>query len=116
MRLRELGEAISVRAVQGTVEFAAAETILRSVDDLPSPLPSGERWLILDLHRTSRVVTLGAQLLRGLVSRLRGQGVHVVVVDPFERRLIAGVDHEFTTFENAQRWCEDRLLEAAQRG
>lgn len=114
LRLRELGAAISVRAVQGTVEFAAAETILRSVDDLPSPLPSGERWLILDLHRTSRVLTLGAQLLRALVARLRAQGVHVVVVDPFERRLLAGVDHEFTTFENAQRWCEDRLLEAAR--
>jgi len=103
-----------VRAVQGTVEFAAAETILRSVDELPSPLPSGERWLILDLHRTSRVVTLGAQLLRALVARLRAQGVHVVVVDPFERGLLPGVDQELTTFEGAQRWCEDRLLEAAR--
>ncbi len=59
-------------------------------------------------------MTLGAQLLRGLVARLQGQGVHVVVVDPFERGLLPGVDHEFTTFEDAQRWCEDRLLEAAR--
>ncbi|MEK8225301.1 hypothetical protein NKG05_02950 [Oerskovia sp. M15] len=46
--------------------------------------------------------------------RLQAQGVHVVVVDPFERHLLPGVDRELTTFEDAQRWCEDRLLVAAR--
>ncbi len=112
-RLRDLGSAISVRAVQGSVEFAAAESILRSVDELPSPLPDGECWLILDLSRASRVISLGAQLLGGLVERLQSQRVHVVVVDPFERGLVTGVEHRTTTFEDAQRWCEDQLLATA---
>lgn len=103
------GGAVSVRVLQGEVNFAAAEAILCSLDTLPNPLAGGRRWLVLDICQVTRIGNAGAEMIAKLFARLREQLVEIVIVERSTTSLFPGSDYQCRTLDEALLWCGNRL-------
>lgn len=81
------GADVAVLAMQGYLEFAAAEQALLAVQNRRAQptLPSA---LIVDLTHVTRCHPIAAALLDRIVDEISGWGVSVVTVDPSGRRLL----------------------------
>ena len=107
--------AIEVRGIGGDLEFAEAEILVRSVADAPisdahAPASVTADWLVLDLHRVTRVHPAALKIIVGLLGEILDRGVTIAVTDP-GRRLEGGLAVErFASLDEALEWCEDSLL------
>jgi glutaminase len=93
----------AVLAVQGYLEFAAAEQALlalkahtESQEDPPS--------LVIDLGHVTRCHPVAAALLDSVIERIASRDVTVVTVDRLGRRLLRA-SAEFPTRSEALAWC-----------
>ncbi len=110
--LKQHGHRIAIIAVQGDLEFAAAETLLFSIDHaLLRRSPDRPRWLVLDLLKVTRVQPFAASMLDACLADLLGRGIVVAVVVQSGRHVIATATAEFCEEDEAIGWCEDALLE-----
>lgn len=80
---------VIVRAVQGDISFADAETILHEL--APVFADAAGRTVVLDLTRAGRVHSAARALLSALAADLTAAGATVTAVDPLLRGLLPGV-------------------------
>ncbi|QSQ26682.1 glutaminase A [Pyxidicoccus parkwayensis] len=104
--LHQHGGAIHLRALQGDIEFAAAESVLQSL----GALPGKARWLVLELEGVTRLHPIAARMLDAAVAELGGRGIAVVTGDVHRRGLLPHASVEHASVEEAQEECEDALL------
>jgi glutaminase len=74
---QEGGDDVVVYALQGSLQFAGAERVLRDLtsDQLPSEV-------VLDLSRVHTVNVVARRMLLEAIRRLTAAGHHVTLVDP----------------------------------
>lgn len=98
---------VAVLAVQGYLEFAAAEQALLSLrsraDDTESP-----DALVIDLDHVTRCHPVAATLLDTMIGEIEDGGVTVVTVDRRGRRLLVS-SSEFTSRADAVAHCRSRV-------
>jgi glutaminase len=107
--LQQHGASIVIRALRGDIDFAAAESVMRSCDSFSANTNGSARWLILDLQRVGRLFRVAQALLETMAEELREVGVITLVVDTSQRGLLAGLE-EFSSLDDALERCEDALL------
>jgi glutaminase len=112
--LNREGHAVIIQAIQGDIEFAAAETILRSLGEVLNSEREAIAWLILDLHRVSRLHAVAAQMLTALALDLKERGIRLAIVDMHQRHLIPCADFEQSSLNEVLERCEDILLASHQ--
>ena len=106
--LAESASAIAIRGIGGNLEFAEAEILVRTLASVPTD--HGIRWIVIDLHRVTRIQPGASAILHELMTDVLDRGVTLAVVDPSEQ-LDDGLDAErFKSLDAALEWCEDRLL------
>jgi glutaminase len=88
--------------LQGEVEFAAAEIVLRSIVRLLHRPGTPLSCLVIDLSRVTLVQPVGVALLGAMVTDLVARGVRVVVADPLRRGLVPGADEEVLSIDAAR--------------
>lgn len=76
---RHEDDGVSVHELQGDIQFAQAELVLRH---LQREEPSGEGRVVLDLSRIHRMNDVGRRMLLDGICRLNQDGHQVAVVDP----------------------------------
>jgi len=106
--LRRRGAELAVRVVRGDVEFAEGEEVLRSL--APLSAEGGLGWLVLDLHRVTRLHPAAALIVEAEVARLVAEGVVVALADPDDRLPPGFGTRRFSSLAEALEWCEDQLL------
>ncbi len=100
--------AIAIRGIGGDLEFAEAEILVRSLAD--GPASDAVRWLVLDLHRVTRVHPAALKIIGALVGEVLERGVTIAVADPGRRLDDALALERFASLDEALEWCEDALL------
>jgi glutaminase len=108
--LREHGSAIVLLALQGELDFAAAELVLTDLLALPA---AGARLLLLDLELVTRVHPVAAGLLAAAVEDLAGAGVRTAVAAAPAGELTGA--RAFERAADALAWCQDALLGEVSR-
>jgi glutaminase len=97
---------VAVLAVQGYLEFAAAEQALLALrshtDDTEAP-----EALVIDLDHVTRCHPVASALLDAMIDLIGSRGVTVVTVDGRQRRLLTSAA-EFTTRAEALDHCRER--------
>ena len=89
------GNPVAVLAVQGSLEFAAAEQALLALRSRAADT-SGPEALVIDLEHVTRCHPVAAALLDAMIGLIQDRGVTVVTVDPHGRGLLAS-SGEFAT-------------------
>jgi glutaminase len=101
----DTGAEPAVLAVQGYLEFAAAEQALLALhsqaEDAEVP-----RSLVIDLSHVTRCHPVAAALLDSVIDLIAGRGVIVVTADRLQRRLLEA-SAEFPTRSEALDWCRN---------
>jgi glutaminase len=103
--LSTIRDRIAIVAAQGDLEFAAAESLLFSIEHTLAP--SVPAWLVLDLQRVTRLHPAAAHMLDAHLTHLVAQAVVVALVQPDDHVLLPAAN-EFATRDEAITWCEDR--------
>lgn len=106
--LDRTGDRIAIKGLQGDIEFLEAESVVRALADLPAERTS--RWLVLDLHRVTRLQPVAANILRALVFELADHGVVLALADDENRVTVDAAAVPFSSLDEALAWCEDALL------
>jgi len=109
--LKADGDRIAIVAAQGDLEFAAAESLLFSIDHALAHRAHAPEWLVLDLQRVTRLHPAAARMLDGHLTHLLAHGVIVAVVQP-SKRLLLPATNEFEELEEAIAWSEDALTDS----
>lgn len=91
--------------LQGEVEFAAAEIVLRAIVKLLRRPGIHLSCLVIDLSRVTRVQPVGIALLGAMVNALGERGVQVIVADSLRRGVVPGVHQEVASIEAAREVC-----------
>ncbi|WP_326695356.1 glutaminase A [Streptomyces sp. NBC_01766] len=93
-------------AVQGALDFTAAERLLHGLSDVT---PQDGGWVVLDLLDVTSMDTSGATMVATALARLEEEGHRVAVV--VEPRATAGAAltpwRRFPSREEAVDWCEN---------
>lgn len=92
-------DGVLVLALQGDLEFAAAERAIQRVENVALG-SEGVVGIVLDVARLTRVHSVAVRLVESLAEDLVRRGVRVVVLDPQGRRLLPGL-LEYATVEDA---------------
>ena len=95
-----------VLGLQGDVEFAAAEIVLRTVEPLRHRLEEGPAWLIIDVERVTRMHPVAVAIVEAMMNDLATLGITVVVADPLQRGLLPSATKELVSLDEARRYCE----------
>ena len=112
--LDRLGDRIAIRGLQGDIEFLEAESVVRSLAVIPSDRAT--RWLVIDLHRVTRLQPVAATILRALLGELIEHGMVLALAGPRDQVPGDGATGHFATLDEAVAWCEDALLAEAGAG
>lgn len=96
------GRRIAVIAVQGDVEFAAAEQV---VDATLAEVAGGATSVLLDLHRVTRVHHVADRMLDVLLGGLIEDGIAVALVQQGEVAADVAAGVKLGTRDEALAWC-----------
>lgn len=120
LALRELGSAIRVYQLQGNLEFASTEVVVRDViENL-----SGAQFVIFDLKRALSLNESSARLFQELLLKLADRGITVLFTHMSAASLLrryckaklgerfAQLFHSFEDNDPALESCEERLLQS----
>jgi len=103
------GAEVIALALQGQLDFAAAELVVRrTLDAEPEP-----RFAVLDLRRVTVVHEAGARFVSRLDVMLSQRGGRLVVCGaPLAMRPVGPALPTFDDLDLALEWCENQLLDA----
>jgi glutaminase len=99
------GHAIDVIAVQGDLEFAAAERLLWSVAEAIGQGSAATGCLLLDAHRVTRIHHVAERMLVTRLDQLIDSGVPVALVEPDGLAVTLPASARFGSREDALGWC-----------
>jgi glutaminase len=99
------GHAIDVIAVQGDLEFAAAERLLWSVAEAIGQGSGATGCLLLDAHRVTRIHHVAERMLVTRLDQLIDSGVPVALVEPDGLAVTLPASARFGSREDALGWC-----------
>jgi glutaminase len=97
-----------VLTLQGDIEFAAAEIVLSTVEELRGEVISAPSWLVIDLARVPFVQPFAGEMLSAMIRDVAGTGRRVVVADPMQRELFPDAAVELPSAYLALAWCGER--------
>ncbi len=100
------GRGIAVVGAQGDLEFAAAERLLWSIDDVLSEGPATTAAVLLDLHRVTRVHEIAERMIDARLAALVEEDIAVAVVHQESVEAAIGASARFETRAEALAWCQ----------
>jgi glutaminase len=99
------GQRIEIIAVQGDIEFAAAERLLWAIAEAIAQPDAGRACLLLDAHRVTRIHQVAEQMLHVRLGQTMDHGVSLALVEPDGIDAELPADARFHSREAALRWC-----------